>query len=500
MARMTFPSLLALTAFGLSSLPAAADLTAADVWGSFKRQMSVYGAVTASETQSGDSLAVSDIVMTATVEGAVSRSTLSGSLVFRELGDGTVAIDVPANMTANMSASDTGAASMSVTVGFTQQGLSLIASGAPGNIVQTFSAPSMTYTLSDLTVDGDRVAANMDVGLTNLAGTLTSEGTATSRQRADYTIDAMTLKGLVSEPGKSEKVAFDVKVNALTATSDTAIPEGLSDLKPEQIFASGFAADADISFGPVTYAVQVDAEGQKTQINGTMADGSFGVGMNADRVRYSTLTNGMAMSGAITGLPFPPVDVSYDTSQLDVLIPLGQTEEAQDFGAKVALKGLKVSDFLWGMIDPAQQLPRDAADVVLDLDGKANWLVDIFDEKALASTKNPGKLESLTLNALEVNIAGASLTGDGGFTFDNNDLQTFGGMPRPVGAINLAMSGGITLLDKLTAMQLVPKEQAMGFKMMSGLFAKPGPTPDTLTTRIEIDPSGAVLANGQRIQ
>ncbi len=498
MARLTACTLISV--IGLSTSPALADLTPSDVWDGIKAQMSVYGTVAASETNSGSSLAVSDIVMTTDTQDMKSTTSLTGSMVFRALGDGTVAIDFPSNMAANVVASDSGGAPMTLTVNVAQEGMRVVASGDPGNMTHEFSAPSLSYSLANLIVDDQPLTASMDIALRDTSGSWVSEGTSTRRQIAKYTVDTMTVKGLFAEPGKPDQIAVDLTVNSMEVASDNTIPEGFSDLEPDEVFSTGFAVDADMSFGPVAYAVQVTAEGQTTQINGTMADGSFGIGMDGDKIRYSTVSNMVDMSGAISGLPFPPVDVHYDTSKFDILMPVGETQTPQDFGATVALRGFTVSDFLWAMVDPAQQLPRDPADVVVEMDGKANWVVNIFDPAALNGSQIPGKLESLNLKSLEVNVAGASLTGSGGFTFDNNDLQTFGGVPRPTGAVDLAMSGGITLLDKLTAMQLVPQQQAMGIKMMSGLFTKPGPTPDTLTTKLEIDASGGVFANGQRIQ
>ena len=55
------------------------------------------------------------------------------------------------------------------------------------------------------------------------------------------------------------------------------------------------------------------------------------------------------------------------------------------------------------------------------------------------------------------------------------------------------------LLEK-KKMGLVPEEQAMGARMMMGLFARPGDGEDTLVSTIEVQEDGSVLANGQRIR
>ena len=107
----------------------------------------------------------------------------------------------------------------------------------------------------------------------------------------------------------------------------------------------------------------------------------------------------------------------------------------------------------------------------------------------------PGTLEEVKVNALQLTLAGAELTGDGEFVFDNSI-----GIPMPSGIANFMLVGGNGLLDKLVGMGFVPDEQAMGARMMMGLFARPGDGPDTLVSTIEVNEDGSVLANGQRIK
>jgi hypothetical protein len=154
------------------------------------------------------------------------------------------------------------------------------------------------------------------------------------------------------------------------------------------------------------------------------------------------------------------------------------------------------------MFDPTGQLPRDPATVAFDLAGKVKVLANIFDPKTMESMGDaaPGELHALDINGLTVRAAGAELTGKGAFTFDNSDLQSFDGMPRPEGVLNLMLTGGNALLDTLVAMGFVPEDQANGTRMMMGMFAVPGDTPDTLTSTIEVNAEGHVMANGQRLK
>ena len=153
---------------------------------------------------------------------------------------------------------------------------------------------------------------------------------------------------------------------------------------------------------------------------------------------------------------------------------------------------------------PAENAEKDAATAeaiafARDLTGKATMFVSLFDQAALASADAPGQFDSVTLRDLVLRVAGAELTGAGAFTFDNADKATIPGMPRPEGAVDLKLTGGNKLLDTLVAMGLVPEDQAMGARMMMGLFAVPAGD-DTLTSKIEVNTEGHALANGQRLR
>ena len=92
------------------------------------------------------------------------------------------------------------------------------------------------------------------------------------------------------------------------------------------------------------------------------------------------------------------------------------------------------------------------------------------------------------------------MSGAGAFTFDSDDMESFPGMPAPEGTLNLSLIGGNALLDNLTLMGFVPADQAMGIRLMTGMFTRPGDGPDALVSEITINEQGHVLANGQRIK
>lgn len=154
------------------------------------------------------------------------------------------------------------------------------------------------------------------------------------------------------------------------------------------------------------------------------------------------------------------------------------------------------------MADPGGVLSHDPATLILDLTGTARLFFDIADPAqaaALAETDVPGEVHSVSLNDLTISAVGANVGGKGAFTFDNSDTTTIPGIPRPEGKLELSASGLNGLMDNLVAMGLLPEEQAMGARMMMGLFTVPTGD-DQLSTTIEVNAEGQILANGQRLQ
>ena len=490
-------------ALALVAVPgqAVADLSARDVWEAFSKQLTPYGQIQADLAQAGPTLTARAITLSTEIDGMRSETALSGAISFRENADGTVSIQFPAQMTATLNVTGaTGGASSSASYAFSQQGMEVTASGEPGRITHDFSAPQMSYTLQGMTADGTPMGGTMQLDLTNTAGSWLSAGETLTEVTADYTIEALSVDAAFTDPATNGEIKFTAQMDAVAAQSTNTIPDGMQSMSPQAIFASGFGITGQMQYGPVSYAADVTSKGQIYQLLGNIAQGSASVSLDGDQVRYAVTSEDMTVAGRMSGLPLPPLEVQLERSSFDLRMPLAQTDTARDFGLGMALEGFTVNDFIWSMLDPTRQLPRDPATVALDLKGTGNWLIDIFDTEALENTTSLGKIETLSLEALEISIAGASLTGDGAFTFDNDDLASFGGVPRPQGSVDLALRGGITLLDTLTAMNVVPQQQALGIKALSGLFTKPGSGPDTLTSRIEIDPTGRVLANGQQIR
>ncbi|WP_375573588.1 DUF2125 domain-containing protein [Seohaeicola saemankumensis] len=490
----------------LSGSVACADVTAEHVWTDFKGYLEGFGyTVNGTEQTASDGLTVSGLTMTMAIPDDGGTASLAmDSMTFTELGDGRVRVTMPDRVPMAITATppDGQGEDITMTMDYAQKGFDLVVSGDPDNFVYTYSAAEMAFVLNSLSmgdVPMDIRDARMTV--TDLAGNSASTGTelrqivqTMTAGALSYVLDIVNPEdptGVVDVTGSIENLSFDGTAS-LPADIDTSdMPAALK---------AGFAVSGGYTYENGTSEFAITGQGQSFEGNTSSEAGNLTMRLDSTSMLYSGEATGVAMNYAGTDIPLP-ITLTMGQAGFNMLMPIGQTEDPTDFGLGLTLGDVAVSDMIWGMIDPAGQLPRDPATIQIDLAGKARLTQDIMDEQAMMAASSPfGEIHALTVNALTLAIAGARLSGAGDFTFDNADMTTFPGMPRPQGALDLQLTGGNSLLDTLVAMGLLPEEQAMGARMMLGLFARPGSGPDSLTSRIEITPDGQLLANGQRLR
>lgn len=484
----------------LSAGAAHADVTAADVWADWQESLAVYGKEGVSigaETMDGDTLTVSGITLT--IEDDLTKVTATmGDLVFVEQGDGTVAIEMPASYPVTIDSGNGNTVAMSVQ----QTGLSMIVSGDPADLKYEMTADKYGMVIDQILEDGTPVKADIRFTANDMKGEYSSKTDAL--RAVDYNLTAGSIDMLVDvTPPETAGDYFTLsgKLEGLSTTAKMTMPRAEDITDPNDMFSKGFSMTGGYALTGGNYIFDLKSEGEQTSGTVSIGAGTLNVMMDATAMSYDSLTNDVALSVSGGSVPFP-IEVSIAQYGLGIDMPLGKTEEATDFGARVNLTDLAVNDNIWMLADPSGALPHDPATLLLDLSGKAKLFFDLLDPaqaEAVAEAEIPGELNELTLNNMRLSIAGAEVTGEGGFTFDNTDLTTFNGAPRPKGDVTFNINGANALMDKLVAMGLLPQEQATMGRMMMGMFAKTVGD-DELTSKIEINDEGHVIANGQRIQ
>lgn len=483
-----------------------ADVTAQQVWDNWKDQMDLYGeggVTIGSEAMSGSTLTVTDLVIQMSDPEASITATLD-EIQLTEMGDGTVSITMSETYPMAVTLTPTYGDATTLNIVARNQGMSLIVSGTPDVMDYALSVQSYEIALDGIEGDGaDEVDINAAaITMTNLAGNYVTR--TDTLQRVDYalTVNSIAVAADVREPGGEGMFVMNGALADVTAQAKIALPIDMDMDAPESAFVDGLSIEGGYSFGATNYDFDFNADGEQADGTASIDGGSLTLAMDMDGLLYEGETRGVnVLFNVPSELPFP-VEAQLGAYGFAMDVPLSSADEPRDFALSLTIADLTVSNGIWNMIDPGEILPRDAATASFALSGSATPFFDLLDPEqaeAAAMSDVPGELNSLSLDSLKLAIAGALITGDGSFTFDNDDLATFDGFPRPEGALSLNINGVNGLIDKLIQMGILPEEDAMGGRMMLGMFATPVGD-DMLTSTIEVNSEGHVLANGQRLR
>lgn len=487
----------------LTTTGALAQVTAQQVWDDWKANMGIYGTegvTIGSETYAGGVLTVTDLGFSLADEGVTIAGNLA-ELVLTEQPDGTVAVTMSDSYPITVQGTEDDGTVTDMALSLRHTGMEMTVSGAPGNLTYALAVPRYELVVDEMIVDGTAVPMDAVIGMTNLTGNYVTSGDAALRDIAyDLAIEAADVKISASEPGTQNSFTLNGTIAGISGQTAMTLPAGIETADPATIFASGFAMDGEQTIGATEMAFTFNEADGNAQGSFAMDGGSVAVAISQAALDYGFAFQGLTVDATATDMPFP---ISFAASELALSLgmPMSPTEAPADFYAYLNLAEVAVNDEIWGMLDPGAILPRDPATVTVDLSGTATLLIDLMAQESggMAEMESPGLLHSLDINDVTVIFGGADAHATGAFTFDNDDMTTFPGMPRPTGKLDIALNGVNGLIEKLVQLGVVPAEQVMGVSMMLGMFAVPVGD-DQLTSTIEVTADGQLLANGQRLQ
>ncbi|WP_456390760.1 hypothetical protein [Profundibacter sp.] len=308
--------------------------------------------------------------------------------------------------------------------------------------------------------------------------------------------------------GHNDKyLQFDLAIAQIGAGYTVVFPDvyrdgSFEDLSLPEALDAGLSINLGFGYNGINGAFSHDAGDKSSDGSLTSATAGFNLSLDRDVLLYTADTGTTEMRATTPELPIGPVEFTVSEVSSHWVIPLKVSGDPAPFSIREVTSNLSISDNLWAKFDADGLLPRGPLSYVWDVSGTGNWLIDPFDERFqdedLGETK--GELHSLSLNELKLSGAGIDLTGAGAFTFNNDDLETFDGIPAPIGALDLKLVGLNKLLDALIELGFVADDEAMGARMGLGLFTIKGDGEDTLISHIETNDDGHVLANGKRLK
>ena len=498
--------LLLSSAFGLCAAPAFADVSADDVWANTVAfYESSGGTVTAKQERDGSQLFLNDIVLTYTLPQGFGTLTIAlPPITMVEQEDGTVSLIMPKSMdlTVGFNSPEMKIDDLSASFAITQENFESTASGTPGDV--TYTTSSGAYQASGaVEMTGSSINVSFDIAGEGYRSVMRIAEGALVKVSADSTTLPLTISygfeggsdGARTEGNDTYGEARSVTRYALPASGST-----IANLAPA--LRDGAFIEVESFAGPATSSSEASVNGNVIARDSTTSGRSeANMSLSQDGVALSTWVEdfsmayetrefGMAGSGHI------------DRAEMRYAFPLLASENPQDFAFLTKLENLTLADSFWDMFDPAGTIPRDPADLTIDVVGQITTAVDFVDfaglEAAFSGETSPVTLNILTINALDLALAGVSATGSGAIIFAGTDMSSFEGL-RPDGSARVEITGANTLLDTLVATGFLPESQAGMTRMMMGMFTRVTGD-DQVTSEVEVSEDGQVRLNGERVR
>jgi hypothetical protein len=505
------PSRIALAVpFALMSQAALADLTPQDVWNDIRQYLESGGfEITMTQDVKGGDVVISDLEMNLELPPEVGLVSIkTGPIEYVANGDGTVSIVMAEEMpiALRIVSQDGSENEADVLLNYTQTGRAAVASGDPDDITYNYSADMVSLVLDELIVIGNEVGRDMatvEISATDVRSTSSMKMGDLRSVQQSTSIGELAYNILINDPEIDTLATFEAAMTGLTINGGGDVPVDVSNIADANaLIKAGFDVAGEMAFETTaskTYAnSEFDGEVKADIASG---NGSLNFRMGSAGVGYGVTQNDLSVQLESEELPFP-VDVSIQETGFNLQMPVLQSDAEQPFALAVKLAGVALPEMLWSMGDPSGQLDRGPVTIDVDVSGDTVLLADLFDPESAEAMAfgPPAELRRLALNKLLVAAVGASVSGNGEITINPDGPPMIPGVGAPVGSVEVAVSGANALLDKLIEMGIVPEDDAMGARMMMGLFGVAGAEPDTLTSTIEITEDGQILANGQRIQ
>ncbi len=307
-----------------------------------------------------------------------------------------------------------------------------------------------------------RVAPDRHVELSagRLAATATPRAPDQGRLAFSYDDFGLALDGPISAavaPLGDAPQPFNLTTRA--ASSRLAVTAPMEE--------GGAPVTATLSSGPVESAVE-------------SADGRLDIAQTAS-----------AIVATATGEPVPLPDARVEIAALTLRlsVPAVPVDRPAPLSVDLGVTGLAPSEQIWQLLDPGAALPRAPGELRLSASGQLSWQTD-------ADPAVPA-LERLSLDTLRLSALGAEVTGQGGVQFTPPATPETPGMP--LGSLVFTLDGVLGLIDRLAQLGTIPPGELMGAQLALGLFTEAGEGDDTLTSRVEFAPDGAIVVNGTPI-
>lgn len=523
--------------------PLLAEVTPAQVWENIDRYYADMGYTVSvgSRDEAGATLTLKDIAISSDAAGNSMKIAIP-AMVLQETGDAGVRTTIEGPITADAAAPAEGEGddlAFHSTIAMPDN--TMLSTGSPEDMRHEITYPAVEIAMQIGTGADAGAPAPLAIKLGEVTGAYVSKpgpGATSTYDMAAKTLDLTLAKTEIPAEDDSSgtgTISATTQVDGLTVSGRMVAPASQVDMAkaPHQALAEGMSVEGKMTMGALTGSAEftgTDAEGAaQSGSMGFSAEGSdLTVAMSRDGLSYGGETRGAKAELTMAELPFP-LSYAVDRATGSLAFPVSKSDQPQPFHLTYALDRLTLADTIWDMFDPQKKLPRDPANLQIDVEGTALVTDDLLDpafaermakaaEEQAAKAKAaeaaaetgaagdtgaedmasdmpiPFRPETVRINRVALDAVGAKAEFTGDMTIPE-------GVPQPVGTVEGSFAGVNALLDTLVAAGLLPQEQLMGARMMIAMFARPVEgQPDQLQTKLEFREDGSIFANGQQVK
>ena len=476
----------------LLSSPALADVTAEDVW------RALLGAATGAGQEVtvgfretlGDTMVVTRAAFTLRNPQAALSLTIP-ELRLREV-EGRVEITVAGDIPIRLLGRDEDSEVVDLTVTLRHSGLVSEISGNPKQMAHRMAAEEIALTLTDLFLADTTGEITFNLSLSDFEVEHRPDPVVPRRTSTRLTSGGVDYAMSVTDPAASLSVTASGTERGLSGNLTLDLPERIDRRDPLSALRNGLGLSLRFGHSAANHRLSIVEAGDTYAFDWSDQDVSLYAALSRHGFAYDAEAGPASLRVSDPGLPFP-LDLTAGALAFSYAQPLAAGAD-QPMRLALRLIDVAAADSVWAALDPRGLLPRTTLRAVVALDGRMTVSAAPVDPDATGPGLPAIRLDRLDLTELHLSFGGADLVGRGGTAFEGTNPQT--GRQRPVGSIDLVLTGGHTLLDRLIATGLLPADVAGGARMVLGLLAMPVGA-DALASTVEFRRDGSIHANGQ---
>ena len=487
-------------------LLANAELSTRDAWDNLKKLLETGGyQVIGQEISVGSDLSIKNVQISFEVDAQTDINFDISSVDLTKNKDGFIYIRLPEEIYVQYLNEDEFGYKTEASILVRARELDFKVSGKLSQVLYQLTASSAGFALVELLENGvpsPDFSAEMEFVLADVNSTIRVTGISTIEITSLLSASGASIKGGLSVLSVPLELNFQYVMDQLKSSSVSNEPKVSLDEDFELALAKGFSSTSNFTF-----------DASQLSLNATTPGGPLSLLLTTGP---SSLTSALSQSGFFIqsdneqskfNLNVPSngwnFELDFQEFSTSLNIPLLAKSGEQEFGMSVNLSGLNLSDTLWNLFDANNLMPDDPASIKFAIEG-STILDEGLTSETIIENQNLDPLEfgqilRFKLKEFLFNALGITVEANGSFEFDNADLETFEGIPRPMGTASLKIKGSNAFIDRLENMQVLPSETIMGARMVLALIMR-ATGDDILLSEFEIDEKGKVYANGQRLR